>query len=209
LTAKADHQRAFNRRTREAAAVRRARILDAAMELIGERGYYGFTIQELGTRCGLSKPGLLHYFPSKNHVLLAVLEELEARETIVMEPLAQMALEGHGENHGREKAISILIAMVDRTIANARFARVVVGLHGEALDPAHPAHDWWREREARTLGFLRRLLSPFLTDAEAASRLILASMDGLLLQWLSGTSRLDLAQAWRYALTRLVPELHR
>jgi AcrR family transcriptional regulator len=193
------------RRKREAPATRRARILEAAIDLIGERGYYGFTVQELGKRCGLSNPGLLHYFPSKQALMLGLLEELQEREATFMEPLAQMAFEvqdGH-------RVLSILHAMAERAMVNPRLARVLVALHGEALDPAHPAHRWWREREARTLAFLSRLLEPFVTDALATSRLLLASMDGLFLQWLADRTAVDIAQTWRSALVRLLPELYR
>jgi len=192
------------RRTRETPAVRRARILEAAIDLIGERGYYGLTIQELGKRCGLSNPGLLHYYPSKHEVMLGLLDELLARETTFMEPLAQMAFEARDG----DRALSILYSMAERAMANPRLARVLVALHGEALDPAHPAHGWWREREARTLEFLCRLLAPFVDDAAPTARLVLASMDGLFLHWLADRPGIDIAQTWRSALMRLLPELH-
>lgn len=204
LTVAAAVPAAQSRRPREAPAVRRARILDAAIDLIGEKGYYGFTIQELGKRCGLSNPGLLHYYPSKQDVLLGLLDELQAREAAFMEPLAQMALESPDQDRVR----SILHAIMERATANPAMARVLVALHGEALEPAHPAHGWWREREERTLGFLCRLLEPFLADPQAAACLLLASMDGLFLQWLADQEKMDIAQTWRLWLMRLLPELH-
>ena len=45
---------AYSTRTRGNSAARRGQILEQAIGLIGERGYYGFTIEELGRRCGLS-----------------------------------------------------------------------------------------------------------------------------------------------------------
>lgn len=196
------------RRTREAAAVRRARILDAAIGLIGERGYYGFTIQELGKRCGLSNPGLLHYFPSKQDVLLGVLDELEAREAAFMEPLAQMAFHVEGGDRSPGMALHVLATMVERATANPKLARVLVGLHAEALDPGHPAHTWWREREAKTLTFLSRLLRHFVAEPDQAARLVLACMDGLLLQWLAAGSNADATPEWHRAIKRLLPEIH-
>jgi AcrR family transcriptional regulator len=197
----------FRGRTRETAAVRRAKILDAAMCLIGERGYYGFTIQELGRRCGLSNPGLLHYFPSKQDVLLGVLHELEVREAEFMEPLAQMAFHASADRPS-QMTLHILLTMVDRATANPKLARVLVGLHAEALDPSHPAHSWWREREAKTLTFLSSLLRPVVTDPDMTARLVLACMDGLFLQWLSARQEEYATLDWQLALERLLPELH-
>lgn len=199
---------AIKRRTREAAAVRRARILEAAIGLIGERGYYGFTIQELGKRCGLSNPGLLHYFPSKQDVLIGVLQELEARETAFMTPLAQLALHAEQEDSSPELALHILVTMAERATASPKLARVIVALHAEALDPEHPAHGWWREREAMTLGFLSQLLHRHVPQPDMAAKLVLSCMDGLLLQWLSVRDGRQIVPDWKQALARLLPELH-
>src|ERR1700741_3608955 len=55
--------------------LRRQQILDEAIRLIGQLGYQGFTVQELALRCSLTKGGLLHYFGSKEQLLVAILEE--------------------------------------------------------------------------------------------------------------------------------------
>ena len=61
------------------AAVRRAQILDETMRIIGERGYHGFGIQELAKRCDLTKPGVLHHFGSKDQLLIALLNDRDAK----------------------------------------------------------------------------------------------------------------------------------
>src|SRR5690349_23420538 len=52
---------------------KRRDILDQAMALFGEVGYRGASLREIAARCGLSHPGLLYHFPTKEALLLAVL----------------------------------------------------------------------------------------------------------------------------------------
>jgi TetR/AcrR family transcriptional regulator len=49
-------------------------ILDAALEAFSAYGYRGTTIDQIATRCGLSKPNLLYYFRRKDDIYRAVLE---------------------------------------------------------------------------------------------------------------------------------------
>ncbi|QKW07585.1 TetR/AcrR family transcriptional regulator [Streptomyces sp. NA04227] len=58
-----------------------AEIVETAARLFTERGYHGTSVQEIANRVGYSKTGLLHRFPSKEHLLLASLRE----------PLAELA----------------------------------------------------------------------------------------------------------------------
>lgn len=59
---------------REAADTRQA-LLDAAAELIAERGYHGTTVNDVVALSGLSKGTFYWHFRSKEDLLLAVLEE--------------------------------------------------------------------------------------------------------------------------------------
>ena len=56
-----------NKRAHEAEE-RRARILEAATEIIGVRGYHAFVLQDLAKRCGLTNGGLLYHFTSKEQL---------------------------------------------------------------------------------------------------------------------------------------------
>ncbi|MGB3689130.1 MAG: TetR family transcriptional regulator C-terminal domain-containing protein [Jannaschia helgolandensis] len=55
---------------------RRARILEAGLEVFSVEGFAGATLDGLANAAGLSKPNLLYYFPSKEAVYLALLERL-------------------------------------------------------------------------------------------------------------------------------------
>ncbi len=47
-------------------------MLASAMECFMEHGYHGTTIRQLAARTGLSVPGLYHYYPSKQALLVAI-----------------------------------------------------------------------------------------------------------------------------------------
>ena len=53
----------------------RKAILDAALEVFSAHGFRGSTIDRIAERAGLSKPNLLYYFPSKDAIYVAVLED--------------------------------------------------------------------------------------------------------------------------------------
>jgi TetR/AcrR family transcriptional regulator len=54
----------------------RVRILSAAEEVFGERGYAGATTREIAERAGIGKRMLFYYFPTKDAVYRAVLERI-------------------------------------------------------------------------------------------------------------------------------------
>ena len=53
----------------------RKAILEAALQVFSGYGFRGSTIDRIAERAGLSKPNLLYYFPSKDAIYLAVLED--------------------------------------------------------------------------------------------------------------------------------------
>ena len=54
----------------------RATILDAALEVFSSQGFRGATVDQIASKAGLSKPNLLYYFPSKEAIHNALLEQL-------------------------------------------------------------------------------------------------------------------------------------
>ena len=51
-------------------------ILDAALEVFAAQGFRGATLDQIAEVAGLSKPNLLYYYPSKDAVYLALLDQL-------------------------------------------------------------------------------------------------------------------------------------
>src|SRR5271167_4416743 len=54
----------------------RAAILEAAMELLAEEGYAAFTIEAIFARTGVAKTTIYRHWPTRNDLLIAVIEKL-------------------------------------------------------------------------------------------------------------------------------------
>lgn len=51
-----------------------AGILDAAVAVMAEHGYHGTSVREIAVRAGVSPAALYHHFPSKQQVLVTIME---------------------------------------------------------------------------------------------------------------------------------------
>src|SRR3954471_9368047 len=69
---------------------RREAIRAAANELFAAQGFRGASLAAIAARVGLSEAGVLHHFPSKEHLLLELLELRHERDG---ERVAQMVAE--------------------------------------------------------------------------------------------------------------------
>ena len=58
-----------------APAARRQQIIDAAMQLILETGHSGCTLEQVADAAGVSKPLIYKYFPKREDLLKALLEQ--------------------------------------------------------------------------------------------------------------------------------------
>ncbi|MEN0062298.1 MAG: helix-turn-helix domain-containing protein [Myxococcota bacterium] len=74
-----------------ARAQTRSQLLDAALELFAERGFSGTSMAALASRAGVSKGLAYHYFPSKQALVEAVVQQ---RIEVVASAMA--ALPDHG-----------------------------------------------------------------------------------------------------------------
>jgi TetR/AcrR family transcriptional regulator len=54
----------------------RDRVLQVAQALFAERGYGGTSLRDIAKRIGIKAPSLLHHFPSKQQLYLAVLDKM-------------------------------------------------------------------------------------------------------------------------------------
>ncbi|WP_213454433.1 TetR/AcrR family transcriptional regulator [Rhizomonospora bruguierae] len=169
---------------------RRREILDRAVALFGEVGYRGASLREIAARCGLSHPGLLHHFPTKEALLLAALRH---RDEVDGE---RFAATGTGAQ--------VLLRLVDLVRLNADRRGIVelfTVLSAEATAPDHPAHAYFAERYRHTVEAIERsyararaegTLRPGI-DPGAAARHLVALMDGLQIQWLLDDRATDMA----------------
>jgi len=65
---------------------RRHQLLEAGRELFAEHGYDEISMRQIAERAGISKPLLYHYFPSKEALFRAALEEFAAELRRRIEP---------------------------------------------------------------------------------------------------------------------------
>jgi TetR/AcrR family transcriptional regulator len=54
----------------------RERVLQVSQALFAERGYSGTSLRDIAKRIGIKAPSLLHHFPSKQQLYLAVLDKM-------------------------------------------------------------------------------------------------------------------------------------
>lgn len=166
--------------TPEGRATRDA-IIDAAMRAFATRGYRGTSIDSVAAEVGVSRQGVLHHYPSKVALLIAVLERRDELDGA----RAAQAIEQHGGS-----VLETLQALMRRTPEDQALGRLFTILSAESTDPDHPAHDYFVARYDRA----RTLTTEWMAAEQAAGRLpaevapdrlaslILAILDGLQLQ---------------------------
>lgn len=193
-------------RTREQPAVRRAMILDEGIRALGEHGFNGLTVQALAKRCGISNAGLLYYFGSKDEILLAVLDELERRETELIAPvIAATRGREHTPAAAWAAAIEVLRTMAERFMAQAAQTRFAMVLHSESLDQTHPAHAWFSKRERMTLDLFASLVADIVPHPQSTARQLLGLLHGLGMQWLRSGKTFDWLEEWGRAVSVALP----
>jgi AcrR family transcriptional regulator len=65
----------------------RARVLEAALDVFGERGIHAATLSEIASRSGLSLSGLHWHFRNKDELLAGIAESLPIASTLLAESL--------------------------------------------------------------------------------------------------------------------------
>ena len=194
-------------------AERRQQIVDAAVEVFSAAGYRKGSLRDVAEKVGLSQAGLLHHYPSKEHLLEAV---LTWRDDVSRQLMGEPLPEG----------IDLLRALVRATEYNETTPElvelhVIVSAEGTSAD--HPLRSYFVNRYADLFELIRQAferaadegqLRPGV-DCASAARTLIALMDGLQLQWLLDRDRVDMAGDLRHYLQPLltveltVPALHR
>lgn len=183
---------ATNSRTRR--EERRAEIVRAALEVIAERGYRGTSLAAVAERVGLTQQGLLHYFPTKDALLVAVLEERDQWDAVP-------------DSRWR---VDLLASLVEYNAMRPGIIQTFSALLGESVTEGHPARDYFTERYTRVRGSMAGVLRaeygehlPNGLTPERAAPLLVAVMDGLQYQWLLDPESVDMPGAFRDFLALL------
>jgi AcrR family transcriptional regulator len=177
-------------------------ILEEATLLIGDRGYHGFGIHELAQRCGLSNPGLLYHFGSKDKLLIALLQYRINRDT------AAGALKEGGNNElpkTLNEVRGILRSLVSRHTTQPEIVRFYAVLRAEAMNKGHPAHDLFLSREQETIKRLALAVAPHVSHPDSTARQLLALLVGLEDQWLREGQTFDVLSEWDRGIAKILP----
>ncbi|MFJ6697611.1 TetR/AcrR family transcriptional regulator [Streptomyces sp. NPDC091272] len=177
---------------------RRAEILRAAFEVIAERGYRGASLASVAERVGLTQQGLLHYFPTKEALLVAVLEERDQWDT------------GGAGLSPQAWRLDLLDSLVEYNAMRPGVVQTFSALLGESVTDGHPARDFFTHRYALVRGGVAGALRaefgerlPSGLTPEQAAPLLVAVMDGLQYQWLLDPASVDMPGAFRNFLALL------
>ncbi len=172
---------------------RRQEIVRTALDVFAHQGYRGGSLREIAQRVGISETGLLHHFGTKAGLLSAVLAERDRAQR-----------DSDREQDAASENVTQKMDGLRRLMKKNTTTPGLVGLHtvlsAEAIDPAHPAHDFFVERyrhirhqddeawrRLKESGTLRPDINP-----ATLGPIITAVMDGLQFQWLLDPDAVDM-----------------
>ncbi|MGV1033837.1 MAG: TetR/AcrR family transcriptional regulator [Microbacteriaceae bacterium] len=171
---------------------RRERILAAATENFAREGYLGTSMADIARDVGLTSPGLMHYFPTKQHVLVAVAERR-------FDLVGDWAHEDRPDIDGTGPFRN-MVELTRRIVNYPGLIELFVSLSAEASVPDSPAHELYARRYQIALdelsSSLRRsaaagYLRPDI-DFELIARQCIAVTDGAQLQWVISGGKADI-----------------
>lgn len=169
---------------------RRKKILAAALEQFAFNGYNGTSLAAVAEVAGISAPGVLHHFESKEALLFAVIDEFDNRH------LDQWS---HIQEAGGVAALRLLPSLATDLLADTLFTRLLAVLGSENLD----SDDLMNSYFVRRYRVARRWVSDLIragqqsgeirddVDATILAAQILAVQDGALAQHLLDGARID------------------
>jgi len=180
---------------------RRARIIDSATELFGERGFASTSLKDIAARVGSSKSTLLHHFGSKDVLLADVLARRDERlNEPALNPLPPREFMRNAADGARVNA------------ERPGLVELYTVLSGEATAAGHPAHRYFTKRfhwaihhfavafgllqESGQIGAER--------DPRTEAVWFVALWDGLQVQWLYDPDEVDIAAELRAHLERVL-----
>ena len=170
---------------------RRQEIVEAAIEVFSAGGFRKGSLRDVADRVGLSQAGLLHHFPSKEHLLQAV---LTWRDDDTGARLGDPLPEGIDLLRG-------LVAVAEHNATTPELVELHVIVSAEGTSTDHPIHGYFVKRYASLVDLLGTALEHAAAagqlrpdvDIPSAVRSVIALMDGLQVQWLLRRDNVDMA----------------
>lgn len=179
------------------------RILAAAKQVFAARGFRGGSLNDVAVMAGYTRAGLLHYYPSKESMLLALLEQRD-REVADLVP-------DEADDIGVISLLRRLTEAPGFILRDRELVQLAHVLTAEASGSAHPARDWVAKRQARFRAVLARAIRISIEKGEVAdgidpdslAAVVFGMIEGLEAQWLIDPAAVD-PRAGHVALVELL-----
>jgi AcrR family transcriptional regulator len=169
-------------------------VLQSALRAIAANGFQGSSLAAIAADAGLTTAGLLHHFPSKEHLLVAVLAERDRVDGVRFQLGGFRGL----------AALDRLIELVEHNTMVPGLVQAYTVLMGESVGEGHPARDWFRDRYPRRRANIAAAIRAGIdageirpdVDCDAVAAAIIAMMDGLQVQWVLNPDQVDMARVF-------------
>lgn len=181
---------------------RRQEIVDAAVEVFATVGYNKGSLREVADRVGISQAGLLHHFPSKEHLLEAVLTWRDDDAGVRMGDPAPTGVD----------LLRALVELAEFNQTRPALIELHVIVSGEGASAEHPLHDYFVRRYEAVFATIRDAFDEAAecgelrpgVDSAVSARAVIALWDGLQLQWLLHRDQVDTSAELRRYLQDLL-----
>jgi AcrR family transcriptional regulator len=178
---------------------RKEQVIHEAIRLFGQYGFHGAKLADIAKAAGVTEPGLLHHFPSKEHLLMEVLAERDRIDHDRYDPAVR------GESGD---PLNSFLELVEHNETVPGLVQLFTVLVAESIDAQHPGHDFFRHRyqglRNQTVDVLRKAQArgEIRNDIPAENLVILlfAMMDGLQIQWLYEPEKMSMSRLFEQFL---------
>ncbi|MDX1502242.1 MAG: TetR family transcriptional regulator [Thermoanaerobaculia bacterium] len=130
----------------------RGRILDAALELLRERGYEGTTMRRIARRAGTSVGSAYYYFPSKGHLVQAFYARTHQEHLAACEDVLA------SETRFERRLAGVLEAKLDTIAPYHRFSGVLFKTAADPESPLNPFSDDSQPTRRQATELFRRVV---------------------------------------------------
>jgi AcrR family transcriptional regulator len=180
---------------------RRQEIVKVAVEVFGQYGFKGGTLQQVGDKVGLTPAAIIKLFGSKEKLLIAVLEHWGVVTGGIVGPEAK----GYQRLDGFKRLMAY-------HVEHPGLLELYTTMAAEATSVEHPAHGFMTARYHASREDMRRLFSDAVNEGRFRrmnqeeitheAEFLLAIMDGLEIQFLLNPA-FDLQKSFSAFLNRL------
>lgn len=147
---------------------KRKEILAAALEAYATSGHAGPTLNAIADAVGLTVAGVLHYFPSREHLFVEILRARDEADLARLQA-ADPPSAGPWE-------------VLRHAAATPGLVKLFVDMSAAAADPTHPAHDFMQQRHADLVARLSTING--LPEGDWRVPIFVAAAEGLQIQWI-------------------------